>query len=90
MPRAASQDFGFAPGDCFGEVFAVDEFFERLPGFPLAEDDVAAFGLDVFVHVAFDMPGQGFQQIEYAEESFFEFFFFAGDDFVVHADGCHS
>lgn len=90
MPRAAAQDFGFAPGYGFGEIFAVDEFFEGFFGFPLAEDDVAAFGLDVLVHVTFDVTGEGFDEVEDAEEAFFEFCFFAGDDVVMHADGCHG
>src|SRR5258708_4969183 len=88
MPRPASQDLGFAPGDRFGEVFAVDECLEGCLGFPLAEDDVAAFGLDVFVVVASHCAGRCFQRVEPAEESFFKFFFLAGNQVVLHAVGC--
>src|ERR1019366_5498660 len=63
---------------------------EGLPGFPLAENHVAADGFDVFVHVALDVTGQSFQESKDAEEPFFEFLFLTGDDFVLHSDGCHT
>src|SRR6516162_9189275 len=89
MPRAAAEDFGFAPGDGLGERGTLEKAVEGFFRFPLAQDHVAANRLHVFVHVALDMAGQGFEQFEHADETALEFLFLAGDDVVMHADGGH-
>src|SRR5580698_6097097 len=61
VARAAAEDLGFAPGDGFGEGFALDECLEVLELLPFAEDDVTAGGLDVLVEARFDVAGESLE-----------------------------
>src|SRR4051812_44547812 len=90
MPRPPAQHFGFSPGGDLAELRAVDELFERLLGFPLAEDDIGADARDVLVHVRLDMAGESLEMLEHLEESLLELLFLARHDVVVHPDGGHE
>ena len=72
------------------ERVALEEGLEGFLRFPLAEDDVAADGCDVLVHVGLDVAGDGLQVLDDAEEALLELLLLAGDHVVMHSDGGHN